>query len=903
MHHRFRSSLPVMLVAVLTPALAAQQQSVPASPLPTVALRAVAAGLRAAPIHVDGRLDDAAWQTVQPATDFYQWQPNEGEPATQRTEVRFLVDDDAFYIGARMFDELGAAGVRSQLIRRDEFPAGSDWIEIRLDAFHDHLGQMVFATTPSGMKGDAYGPGGSNTDYSWDPVYELATGVDSLGWVAEYRIPFSQLRFPRDSVQTWGVQITRMVMRLNEHSIWAYWRRNESGGPSRYNHIEDLRITARPGRAEVMPYVVGRSTNVRGDDADPFYDAHATDARFGLDLNYLVTSNLTLTATVNPDFGQVEVDPAVVNLSAFETFFTERRPFFVEGAGLFSFGGISCYSCSNVYNPSFFYSRRIGRQPQGATLAFGQGQYADIPENTAIVGAAKLTGRLGGGFSLAVSDAVTARERATVQVDPTTRREVEVEPFTNYFVARMARDFARGNGQVRLLASSVVRDLGDSALANLMPRHAEVLGVEGFRYWNSRTYRVFGRLVASDVSGDSSAILRLQRSSARYFDRPDRQHGGNGLFSDRYDPSLTSLRGWAAYARLSKESGDWLWEAHTNIVSPGLETNDAGFLTRADNAWMGASLLRQFTRPNRFAREMVFLANAEQSLNFDGDLTYRSFMAYTGLTFHNYWNVAFITALRPDVLDDRLARGGPVLGRPGLWVGVLEASTDSRKSVSFSLNEEVVRSDGRWSATSRLNATWRPTPSVTVSAGPSLDVSASRNQWVTRVADPTATLFYGRRYVFADLAYRELGMETRLSVSFTPTLTLDLYAQPLIASGRYTAFKEFDRPRTLDRSVYGRDVGTLGVLPDGRYEVDPDGAGPAAAFRFGNPDFNYRSLRGNAVLRWEFHPGSTLYLVWTQSRESNEAVGNLNLGRDLDGLFSSRPDNIFLVKMSYWLGF
>jgi len=903
MYRRLCLSLAVTLVAVLAPALAAQQQGTAARPLPTVTARSVSARARTVPLRIDGRLDDAAWQTVQPATDFYQWQPSEGEFATQRTEVRFLVDEDAFYIGARMFDDHGAAGVRSQLIRRDQTPSGSDWIEIRLDAFHDHLGQLVFATTPSGMKGDAYGPGGSSPDYSWDPVYDLATGVDSLGWVAEYRIPFSQLRFPRDSVQTWGVQITRMVLRLNELSIWAYWRRNESGGPARYNHIEDLRITARPGRAEIMPYVVGRSTNAKGDHADPFYDPHATDARVGLDLKYLVTSSLTLTATVNPDFGQVEVDPAVVNLSAFETRFTERRPFFVEGAGLFSFGGIPCYFCSNIYNPLLFYSRRIGRQPQGASLAYRLGPYADIPESSGILGAARLTGRLGHGLSLAISDAVTARERAQVQVDPATRREVEVEPVTNYFVARMARDLAGGNGQVRLLATSVVRGLGDSSLATLLPRHAEALGVEGFRYWSRRTYRLFGRLIASNVTGDSSAILRLQRSSARYFDRPDRQHGGNGLFSDRFDPSVTALRGWAAYARLSKESGDWLWEAHSNIVSPGLETNDAGFLTRADNVWMGASLVRQFTRPNRLARERVFVANWEQSHNFDGDLTYQSFTGYGAVTLHNYWTVTVVTAFRPDVLDDRLARGGPVLGRPGLWVGGIGVSSDGRKPVAFSLNEEVVRSDGLWSVASNALATWRPTPSVTVSAGPSFNLSSNRTQWVTRVADGTATAFHGRRYVFADLDYRQLGIETRLSVSFTPTLTLDLYAQPLVASGRYTAFKEYDRPRSLERSLYGRDVGTLGRLPDGRYEVDPDGAGPAAAFRFGDPDFNYRSLRGNAVLRWEFRPGSTLYLVWTQSRESNEAVGTLNLGRDLDGLFSSRPDNIFLVKMSYWLGF
>jgi len=891
-------------LAFATPLLAQGAPPTPTLPPPRIAN----AQPRSTPIVLDARLDEAAWQAVQPLTDFTQSQPNEGEPATQRTEIRFLTDDDYLYIGARMFDTEGASGVRTRLARRDQDP-GTDYIHFVFDTFHDHLGRVIIRVNPSGVKLDSYGPGGSTPDPSWNAVWDVETRVDSLGWTAEFRIPFAQLRYPRDSVQTWGLQVWRLEARLNELSSWVFWHLNQTGGPPLFGHLENLRVVRGPGRGEVMPYVVGRSTNVHGEADDPFYDPHVLDARTGLDLKYNLTSNMTLSATFNPDFGQVEVDPAVVNLTAFETYFPEQRPFFVEGAGLFSFGTLNCYSCSYVFNPQLFYSRRVGRRPQGEDIARQSGRYADIPENTTILGAAKLTGRLASGVSLALSNAVTRRERAPVQVDSATRRYVEAEPLSNYFVARLARDFAGGNGQIRMMATSVVRDLGDSALATRLVRRAEAGGVEGEYWWKRHTYRIVARALFSSVVGDSTAILSLQRSSARYFQRPDRHQGSNGLFSSRYDSSLTAMRGYGLYARLSKESGDWLWEAQTNVVSPGFETNDAGYMTRSDRVWMGASVLRQFTRPNRFARNMVFLANAEQGFNYDGDLTYRSAMGYVSFTFHNYWSVDGFAMYRPSVLDDRLARSGPVLRQPASWIGYAELYSDTRKAVSLSLGEQVVRSDGQWSVSHTSAVTWRPTSSVSVSLGPSLDVSRGRNQWVTKAPDPTAAAFYGWRYVFADIAQNTLSMDTRLSVTFTPNLTLELYAQPLVASASYTRFKEYARPRSLESSVFvprrgtAQEVGTVTTADDGRYEVDPDGTGPAAAFRFANPDFNYRSLRGNAVLRWEFKPGSTVFLVWTQSREGSGPEGNLRLGRDTRALLDSRPDNIFLVKMSYWMGF
>jgi hypothetical protein len=859
------------------------------------------AAARAGAIALDGRLEEAAWQAVQPVANFTQAQPREGEPATQRTEIRILYDADALYIGARMFDTEGASGVRTRLARRDNVP-DADYIQIIFDTFHDHLGRVSFGVNPSGVKADAYGPNGANLDDSWDAVWDVATRVDSLGWTAEFRIPFAQLRYPRDSVQTWGLQVWRMESRLNELSQWSFWRLNESGGPPRFGHLEGLRIAHGPGRAEILPYVVGRSTRQPvADAADPFSKATSYDARFGADFKYLLASNLTLSATINPDFGQVEVDPAVVNLSAFETFFPEHRPFFIEGGGLFSFGGLNCFFCSNVSTPSLFYSRRIGRSPHGAGNAYAAGAYADVPQNSQILGAAKITGTVAPGWTLATLDAVTAREDASVDNGSGLRSRVEVEPFTNYFVGRVSRDLKHGSF-LRGMFTSVVRSLSDSTLRTQLTSHAEAAGVQTNVWWGGQTYRWMGWADISQVSGDPAAILRIQRSSARYFQRPDRAQHGNGLFTDRYDPSLTAMRGYAFYSRLSKDAGDWLWEAATMVKSPGFESNDVGFSSQADRIWMNGNVVRSVTKPNRFARQMWFSVGGQTGFNFGGDRIDGQVNTFAQLTLLNYWMITGMGIFRPRRLDDQLTRGGPVVKRAGTTYWDLQLTTDSRKPLMVSAEPNGGCSDGYCTWAFSASMTVRPVSSVSLSVGPAWEDDHIRSQYVTTVADPTATAMYGNRYIFAFLRQKTLAMDTRLAVTFTPTLTLELYLQPLIASGAYSAFHEYDRPRSLARSTYGVDRGSIFRVGD-RYVIDPDGvSGPAAPDTVADPDFNFRSLRGNAVVRWEFHPGSTLYLVWTQSRSDNAGVGDFQLGRDLRGLVGARPENIFLVKMSYWLG-
>jgi hypothetical protein len=910
-----RPLLPALLSAALAVSVAAQRVEVTGTtsshrvPVPTAA-----AVERVGSVVIDGRLDEEGWSKATPITEFTQIDPQEGKPGTQRTDVRFLFDNEALYVGARMFEKNGPKDIVTRLVRRDA-NMESDYFEVVIDAYHDHLGRAFFDVNPSGVKFDALGVGTSYPDGSWDAIWEAGTHIDSLGWTAELRIPYSQLRFSRQEVQTWGLQVRRYMQRSHEETQWSHWAKTEVGGPSRFGHLEGIRIGSVPKHLELLPYAVTRSRHIRPSATnDPFNDGSRQDMRFGGDVKALLTSNLTLDATINPDFGQVEVDPATVNLSAFETFFEEKRPFFVAGSGIFNFGNANCYFCSNFSSIESFYSRRIGRAPQGANLAYDAGEFADVPENSTILGAAKITGRTSKGVTVGLLNALTRREVASVVESDGTGLKQEVEPLTNYLVGRATKDYLDGNLVVGGIGTSVVRRLGDSALRDRLTTHAESFGGDMVLSWDKKNYQLLASAMLSSVSGDSAAMMRVQRSSARYFQRPDRAVGGEGLFrsgflNSSYRPGATSLRGIASYLRLAKDGGNFNFEAQANLRSPGFEVNDISFLSRADYMQLVGNVAYNWTKPTRWYRDAAFIIGSQQSQNFDGDLTNRDVHVYLQSQTPQFWRWNLWGLHNLQVYDERLMRGGPVAVLPAGDVVSANVSTDSRRAVVLNVNPRFQRNtEGGFQSAMNTSIRWKPASSVSLSFGPSYNLTRGVQQYVTSVADPTATAFAGNRYVFSSLVQKTLSMDTRLAVTFTPNSTLEMYVQPFIASGAYSDFKEFDAPRQVRKSVYGRgrgtiasNVGTNGLVTS--YTVDPDAAGPAAPFTFDNPSFDTRSLLGNVVYRWEYRPGSTLFLVWTQSRSDELSyTGNLDFARDRSALFSTHPDNIFLVKVNYWLG-
>jgi hypothetical protein len=829
------------------------------------------------PIRIDGRLDEGAWSQAEPITGFIQLDPDEGRPASERTEIRILYDEEAIYIGARLYDR---HPVTTRLGRRDQWVT-SDWLTVIFDSYHDHRTAFGFEVNPSGVRRDQSRDGGREDD-SWDPVWQVATTIDEEGWTAEMRIPFSQLRFNPAAEQVWGLQIERQIARRGEFSVFSFTPRSQPGGIARFGHLHGLRDIQPGRRLEVLPYVVTRAESVDR-SGNPFRDQRETGASAGLDVKYRVTSDLTLDATINPDFGQVEVDPAEVNLSAIETFFQERRPFFVEGAEIFNFGA---GGGNNV-----FYSRRIGRAPQ--LPAPGQ---ADVPEAARILAAGKLSGRTASGWSVGVLNAATERVQARYLGTAGDTARAVVEPFTNYFVGRLRRDYRTGQTVLGGMFTAVNRDLeGEIAEARLHSA-AYTGGVDFNHQWAERTWTLTGFVSGSHVRGSEAALQRTQRSPWRYYQRPDAHHL-------TLRPEATALTGLASQATLSHRIGrHWRANGTLGTITPGYELNDLGFQYRADRVDLALGGSYVENRPGRIFRQYNLGASVRHEWNYARDPIMRSVFANSWWQTQNFWNYQLNFGATLPSMDDRLTRGGPLARRPWnarVFTGV---GTDYRKPVTAFVGTYYQQGEGgAWNSQLFTSFELKPAPTWNLSVGPSLNRSYSLAQYRTAVVDPTAAATFGRRYVFSELRQTVLSLDTRLNLTLTPDLSLQLFAQPFIASADFGAPAELAAPRTYDFLVYGRDRGEIERL-DGATRVFPNGRdGGGTAFVVSDGDFNVRSLRGNAVLRWEWRPGSTLFVAWQQIRSDFEPVGDFAFGRDQRALWSARPDNVLVVKMNYWL--
>jgi hypothetical protein len=843
-------------------------------------------------IAVDGRLDESSWAAAEPATGFTQTDPAEGQPATERTEVQVLIGEDALYVGARLHDRQPKR-IKAALARRDE-DVEADEFDVYLDTFHDHLSGVRFRVTPGGATLDGIlgsSAQGSEEDDSWDPVWESATQVDSLGWTAEIRIPLSQLRYSSTTDGTWGIQLYRKILRKGEEDWFAFVPKSEVGGVSRYAHLVGLGPLQAQRRLELAPYLLARGSYQPSTAGDPFQSGSEYRGSAGLDLKYGLTSDLTVNATVNPDFGQVEVDPAVVNLSVFETFFPEKRPFFVEGADVFRFGGIRASNSFGV--PDIFFSRRIGREPQ-RNLAGDGVNFLDAPTETSIRAAAKLSGRTRTGWSIGLLDAVTAGEDARYVDTLGSRVTTPVEPLTNYFVGRVRKDLRGGNSTVGIITTTVNRDLESPELESLLRGSAYSVGADFTNSWADRVWSLDGSVGFNTVRGTPEAIARTQLSSARYYQRPD-------ATSFHFDSTRTSLSGHAYQLALRKNSGKhWQGGLVYQETSPGMETNDLGFQSEASQRGISTALEYNERQPGRVFRRWGLFPFTNHQWNFDGNLVYGSYGLIFSGQLHNFWDFQLRGDYTPPAYDDRLTRGGPLARQPTSGDVRLTLNSDTRKTTRLNGNLTQV-----WTAADErrteadLTLSVRPSSALRLSVGPALTLLHTLSQYVVAVPDPVAATTFGARHIFATLDQRELSMITRVDWTFTPRLSLQLFLQPLISAGDFTELKEFVRPRTYDFAVYGRDKGAATVTSNGT-QIDPGDGG--AAFTIPQQNFTIRSLRANAVLRWEWRAGSTFFLVWQQNRENDETFGNLRFGRDVDALFSGGASrNVVAVKASYWL--
>jgi len=843
-------------------------------------------------VHIDGVLDDAAWQ-VPGNGGLIQNEPQNGAAPVQKTTWWIAYDQDAIYAAFRLYDS-APDSIDTSVARRDT-DLNTDMVILELDPYNDDRNGYVFLVGAGGYVYDSamYNDGWEDT--SWDGVWESAARVDSLGWTVEMHIPLNQIRFPNLEDQVWGVNVSRRIKRTHGRDDLFLRPRNEAGHISRFPDLVGLHgIRSRTDR-ELVLYGVGKGEYLQHPAGDPFNDGSAYKYEAGADVKWGLTSNLNLNATLNPDFGQVEVDPAVVNLSDYETYFDEKRPFFVEDGSIFGFGnsGTSSNWGFNWSDPELFYSRRIGRNPQ--LWPMGSPSFTDPPDGTTILGAAKVTGKIDGAEVGALA-ALTDRERFRLSDGSRTWSQM-AEPRTGFAALRVNRDAGDRRSGVGAMFTAVHRDLSDSLSRTTLLRSAFAGGIDGWtKFGANDVWAVRGYLTGSLVQGDSGAVAAQQVSSRRYYQRPDASHL-------HYDPSRTSLAGWTSRVLLNREKGNLMLNAGLGASSPGFEINDMGFNYRADLVNTHVVAGRKWTEPGKLFRDSWLAMATYWTWDFGGNRNGGGLGPFFAADFANYWSVNGHLFLNPRYNDNRTTRGGPILRSPVNREIYLQLSSDSRKAYQVDFSG-FAATDGDGGDGWNTGATFsvRPTTALKLSLGPYFEHTHSTYQYVTTRSDPAAST-YGHRYVFADLDFREIAMSTRLDWAFTPKLTLQTYVQPLIAVGKYTGIKEFSNPGGLDFRKYGEDGGsTISQDPSsGTYTIDPGDGGQV--FSLGNPDFNFKSLRLNLVLRWEYRPGSTIFLAWTRNGTDTGHPGDLAFGRDLDALLSARTDDVVLVKVTRWLDF
>ncbi len=877
---------------------------------------------------LDGKLDELIWQTAPIATGFTQRFPVDGGEPSQRTEARIVYTNKYIFVGIMAF-ETNIDSTTSPLFRRDGNFA-SDWVYVSFDSYNDKRTAFTFAVNPRGVQKDILYFDDNGEDVLWDAVWEAEAFTQANGWSVEMKIPLSQLRFSsKDATQSWGVNFQRRIARHNEFNYWAPTPQTEAGAVSKFGRLNGISNLDEPRRLEVTPYVSSQLTREpEGDPNNPYYNKNDLNFGVGGDVKYGLTSDLTLTATINPDFGQVEADPATINLSQFEIFFQERRPFFLEGNDIFRFGSTRTYNTFG--NPNTFYSRRIGRSPQGSLGRYNaynggsvfnpdslRSAYQDVPNQTNIAAAAKISGKTKSGWSIGLLNAYTLEENASYTLNQgnvlgQTTGSYRVEPATNYLVTRVKKDINEGNTVAGGFFSAVNRNINDTYFETYLRNSAYVTGLDFEHNWNDRQYVVSGTFSVSQINGSRETITAAQIAPQRYLHRVD---------SDELsvDPTKTSLEGFATELSLRKSSGDHFTGSVTySEVSPGYETNDLGFQNRADYRALAFAFQWQETSPKNVQYWELWSYHLH-GWNYDGDRLFQNYNLGGFTRFKNQWTFNMNFNGSTGRVSDRLTRGGPLMKYNDDLNFNFNVGSDRSKIFAGGFGQFHRRDIGNefddyyW-----IWFTYRPTTFIQVSVEPELGLELDEDQYITTVdydsdnpaVDPDYT--FGNRYIFADFRNTNLSIPIRLNWTFNPRMSLETYFRPFIYSGKYSRIKQFTKPGGFEFNEFTEDQLTLnnsclndeGDAIGSCYEVDVDENGDRDFYfsRGSASDFTSLNLQGSAVFRWEYKPGSTFFLVWQQQRAGGRGDGNFNFWDNTRELFDPEPTNIFLVKFSYWLG-
>jgi hypothetical protein len=840
---------------------------------------------------IDGILDEEIWLTSPWTDDFVQHEPYNGRQASQRTEFSVLFDRDNIYVAIKSFDT-NPDSIVNRLTRRDQ--VDGDIVAIIFDSYHDLRTGFMFGASSSGVKFDQlFSEDGQRQDASWDPNWWVKTSINEAGWVAEMKIPFSQVRFEKNSGQVWGLQVARILYRKNETAFWQHIPKDAPGFIHLMGEMTGMeKITPRK-IFDVTPYAVASAETFKAEPANPFREnGRLSRLNGGIDAKIGVTNNMTMDLTINPDFGQVEADPSEVNLTAYETFFREKRPFFIEGNNITNFAlGIGD---GGIGNDNLFYSRRVGRRPQGwANLE--EGWNANTPGNTTILGAAKLTGKTKNGLSVGFVEAMTAEEKA--EIDTVGGRIFQtVEPLTNFFVGRVQKDFNEGKTIVGGIFTSTNRDL-DANLGKFMHKAAYSGGLDFTQYFKDKSWMFNLNSAFSLVEGSASAIENTQRSSAHYYQRPDKDYAV-------LDPERTSLAGSGGRMIIQKMNGHWNFLTATLWKTPGFEINDMGYIRESDQIlqllWGGYSQWE----PKGIYRRYNINADVFSAWNFGGDHMVFGFEWNANMGLKNYWNVWTGGSIQPSGKSAGMLRGGPMMRTPGQFRTRAGFSSDNRKKMTFSYYMNYSQGFERSSDSfnSEIDLSYKPTDYLSFTIAPGFSRSYSDLQYVTNSIEYNGS----HRYVFASINRQTISTSFRVNLNLSPNLTFQYWGQPFVATGKYYDHKYIIDPMATDHAGSFHTYTTSQYrLVNSRYEIDENLDGDFSDYSFSRRDFNVQEFLSNLVVRWEYSPGSSVYLVWSQTRSGFNDSGSMKLFDDIGNLFSSvedKPHNIFLVKFSYRFG-
>jgi len=819
---------------------------------------------------IDGRLTDSCWAVGKWESDYTQFTPTYGARPTYKTELKIFYDDKNIYAGIRAYDDMSK--ISRKLDRRDQF--SGDLVGLHFDSYFDHRTAFEFDLTSAGQKLDVWVEN-DGWDMNWDAVWYGKVAYEDSAWTAEFKIPLSQLRYSPKENQVWGLDSWRLVERLHEESQWNLVANDGTGAVYTFGELHGLEGLKKNRRFEVAPYLSSKLTTMEKIDGNPFTSNPDFKGQGGVDARIGISNNTTLYATINPDFGQVEADPSVMNLTAFETYFEEKRPFFVEGKSIMDF---------TFDEDKLFYTRRVGHAP-----SYNPGySMMEMPENTTIAGAMKLSGKTSNGLSFGIIESVTTKEYAEIYDNGEEFSQI-VEPLSNYFIGRFQQEYDRGNTLIGGILTHTHRSIKNEHL-HFLSNNALTFGADFTRYWKDRKYFLESKLIGSNINGDKEAIQRLQMSSARYYQRPD----NSGV---EYDPNQTKLNGIGASVKAGKWSkGHWRYNEEINYRSPGLELNDLGYMMLANLLKNNTSVSYIETENKGIFKNFEINTEQQNAWNSSGEGLYSQALLSTHIEFMNSWMTILSGQYKWKINDERILRGGPSMKLPDQFVTNFMLSTNRAKNISFSVM-------GNWAThltgesqsmmiNTELNV--RALSNLRFSFQPLLQKTKDELQYIQQIQKQDGTT----SYLMGTIDNRNLGFTFRMDLAITPEMTIQYYGSPFVSIGKYIDFKRVTDPQNSD--YFKRYTIMVPDIQDNTYYFDENQDG-AADYSIYNPSFNFQQFRSNLVFRWEYRAGSTLYLVWSQDRTNYDPAGSFSFKNGFNKMFDLHPKNIFMVKLSYWI--